>query len=151
MGLICREFLIFYILSVIGLLIVNLAMEALLQTDLGSAFNVIPQIVAALIAGQRHGRRTGTQPESSFSWKAAGWMSAITVTLSTAMMAGLIVYMGPGDAAPLWDFLQNQIIIVIAVIAVVVLIYVLVSRYFFGLGAKQGARNSPNADAEIFR
>lgn len=151
MGLICRDFLVFYILSLVGLLIVTLLIEALLKTDIGSAFNIIPQIVAALIAGQRHGHRTGIQPESSYSWKAAAWMSAITIALSIAFATGLIIYMGTGDALPLWTFLQSQIVIVIAVIVVVVLIYLLVSRYFFGLGAKQGARNSPQADADIFR
>ena len=151
MLLICRDFVVVYILAMIGLIGLSIAIEAALGTDLSTVLNIIPQIVAAQTAGQRHGRRTGIRPENGFSWKAAGWMTLVSFVLSLIAAGGLIVYMGPGDAAPLWEFLQSQFVLVGTVIAVILVIYVLLSRFFFGLGAKQGAKFSPNTDAEIFR
>lgn len=151
MGLICRDFLIAYILMVIAYVLLATAIEVMLGIDLGNALNIVPQIVAALIAGQRHGKRTGVRPESRFSWQAAVWMTLISVGLSIMLATGFIIYMGPGDAAPLFDFIQSQVIVVAFIIFLILAVYVLVSRYFFGLGAKQGVAVSPQADADIFR
>ncbi|MEM7057794.1 MAG: ABZJ_00895 family protein [Pseudomonadota bacterium] len=151
MGLICRDFIVTYVLAMIGLLAVSLGVEALFQTDIGSAVNVVPQIVAALVAGQRHGKRTGIRPNSSFSWTAAFWMTSISVGLSLVLATGFIIYMGPGDAAPMFEFLTTEWHWFVGILAIFIVIYLLITRYFFGLGAKQGAQASPHADSEIFR
>ena len=151
MLLICRDFIVTYILAVIALVLLTVAIESLLATDLGNAFNIIPQIVGALVAGQRYGKRTGTRPESRFAWQAAFWMTMISVTLSVGLAFGFVAYMGPGDAAPLLSFFQDQMTLIIAIFAVVIVVYLLATRYFFGMGAKQGAAASGSINAEIFR
>ncbi len=151
MGLVCRDFAIIYVLAMIGFVLLTVVLESFIGTELGNAFNLIPQIVAAMLSGQRHGKRTGRRPENSFSWRAAMLMTLISTSLSIVFAIGLIAYMGPGDAAPLVDFLRTQIAVIALVFLLVLGVYVLVSRYFFGLGAKQGVKASPNVDEEIFR
>lgn len=151
MALVCRDFAIIYVLAMIGFVVLTVVLESFLGTELGNAFNLIPQIVAAMLSGQRHGKRTGQRPESSFSWRAAFLVTLISTGLSIVFAIGLIAYMGPGDAAPLVDFLRTQFVVLVPILLLVLGVYVLVSRYFFGLGAKQGAQASPNVDEEIFR
>jgi len=151
MGLICRDFAIIYVFALIGLVFIASALEQLTGTDIGSAVNIVPQIVAAMLSGQRHGKRTGTRPDNGFAWKAAFLMTMISVGLSILFAIGLIAFTGPANTEPLLNFLRTQIVVIAFVILLVIAVYVLVSRYFFGLGAKQGAEKSAQVDEEIFR
>lgn len=151
MGLICRDFAIIYVLALIGLMVIALALEQMTGTDVGSAVNIVPQIVAAMLSGQRHGKRAGVRPNSGFAWKAAFLMTMISVGLSILFAIVLIGLAGPADTDPLMNFLRTQVVVIVLVSLVIIVLYLLVSRYFFGLGAKQGAAKSPQVDDEVFR
>ncbi len=101
--------------------------------DLGSPGGAVSTVVAALIAGQFYGRRTGAEVTSGFAWKVAAILTLISVVL-----AGMIfgVLMSQGD--PMLAELDRGVLA--GATALLGLLTLLAIRFLFRMGVKQGVK-----------
>lgn len=147
MGKICLNFTITLVLTMIALIIISGLLAAYAGFDAGSGTSFIPAMVGAMFAGQRHAARTKTMPLSNFSWRAAIWMTAITVVFGIVLIA-IMVFVLPST---LGAELQSIPLGVLAgVLVVVALIQFLAIRFFFGMGAKQTIKTLDRQVRETF-
>lgn len=56
---------------------------------LGSPSGAVTTVVAALVAGQLYGRRTGAEVSSGFAWKVAFVLTALSLILAALVLLGL--------------------------------------------------------------
>ena len=134
---VCLNFLAAYILATIALIALSYAIDAFFGTDIGSAVNIVPQLAGALYAGQMYGKRTGQPPENGFAWSAAICMTLTSVGFSLVILGGAIIVFGTAVTAPFSDLIdQLPMSWIIGIVLVLLIIYTLASRYFFGMGAK---------------
>lgn len=102
-------------------------------------------VIAAMVAGQLYGGRTGHEVTSAFAWKVG-----LVLTLVSLLVAALIF----GSAHLLGESLIPDDIsmgVLFVILLVALAVSVLIIRFTFRWAVKQGAKNSPNrADPEIF-
>ena len=134
---VCLDFLIAYVLALVALIILSFAVSAFLGMEIGSAVNIVPQFAGALYAGQMYVKRTGQRPEDGFAWKAAICMTLTSISLSVIVIAGVIMVLGTQGMGELFGaFSEIPASWLIGIIFGLFVIYTLVSRFFFGMGAK---------------
>lgn len=148
---ICRDFTLVYILAVVLLLGLSYGLALAFQIDLGSGTNVVPAMVGAMAAGQQYGKRTGSSPTSGYSWQAAFWMLTISVALGVAMFGVFALILGAEFTSLM---LENLSVLptlwIVAIIAIVLVVYLLVPRFFFAWGARKAAAASQKDLVERF-
>ena len=141
MGRVCRDFAIAYVLGMIGMILLGALVQFALGRDLGNFSGVVPVLAAAMFAGHRYGSLHGQPAESGFAWRAAFWMLLICIVYSVVAVSLFILILGSEIAvevlALLGDLRAGFWIIVIAILLV---LYLLVPRFFFGLGARMAAK-----------
>lgn len=102
-------------------------------------------IVAAMVAGQLYGSRTGREVTSAFAWKVALVLTLVSLLIGTVILTGLSFL---GESLIPED-ISMGVLFVILLVALTV--SVLIIRFTFRWAVKLGAKNSPNrADPEIF-
>ncbi len=140
---VCRDFTIAYVLAVLVLIAIGFLIEYLFQYDIGNAANIVPAMVGAMYAGQRYGTRTGTAPPSSFSWAAAFWMLVISIALSFVAIGIFAVLLGMEFVDAILEiFSQLPALWIGIIVAVILLVYFLIPRYFFSWGARKASETS---------
>jgi hypothetical protein len=93
---------------------------------------IIMLLVPALMAGMSFGRHAGRGPVPPEAWRFALWFATIQ-----GVMLGLLLVLA------MQDFLAEEsdgIIVLGVVLFVYVAFALLISRYFFGVGARQSVR-----------
>ena len=105
----------------------------------------VVSVIAAMVAGQLHGGRTGQEVSSGFAWRVAFVLTAISFTLLVIMTIG---FQFLGESIVPADLSVTALLVILAIAGV---IGVLIIRFTFRWAAKQGAKRSPKrADPEIF-
>ena len=130
-----KRYVVVAALTMIAIAALSFALEIFADISIGQGANVAAAIVPAMDAGQAYAKRWEKRPENGYAWK----VSAVFVVLSfvVSMVLAAILLFATGTMGAFMAMLQSVGIVVIAIIAVVVfVIYWLVSRFFFGLGAK---------------
>ncbi|MCI2215405.1 ABZJ_00895 family protein [Sulfitobacter pseudonitzschiae] len=108
--------------------------------DLSSGgVSLIPIMLTTLNEGARFVRATGRRPENREAWKMAGLFALFGVMLSM-LLAAVVLVVAP---ALLGDLSSLGIGFVAAMVAVMAIVYILVSRVFFALGARSEAKRLP--------
>jgi len=103
--------------------------------DLGSSSSsVVTTMIAAMVAGQLHGQRTGLEVSSGFAWKAAAILTLVSLAIGVAFIA--LVQMSGEPLLP-----EDASFGVFGVIlAIFVFIGFLITRFAFRWGVKTGAK-----------
>lgn len=134
------RFATFYLGLSIGLPVLLYLIRQYLGFDLSSGgVSLIPIMLTTLNEGARFVRATGRRPENREAWKMAGLFALFGVMLSM-LLAAVVLVVAP---ALLGDLSSLGIGSVAAMVAVMAIVYILVSRVFFALGARSEAKRLP--------
>lgn len=115
-----------------------LAVLAYMFPALGSSSSMITTMIAAMTAGQFHGGRTGQEVSSGFAWKTAGILTLVSLVLG-ALVLGAFHLAGAPLLPEGMDIGAGAWIMIIGISSLVVF---LISRFFFRMGVKNGAKAS---------
>jgi len=130
MGRILFDFLwVFIVTSVV------LGLLSTIFPFLGNTGTAIGTITGAMMAGQRHGRLTGSEASRPFSWKVA-----LMIAIATVIVIAIVVAMvRQADGMPELDAIPFSTY-ALGVVVMGGLILLLV-RFFFRWGTKMGANS----------
>ena len=134
------RFATFYLGLSIGLPVLLYLIREYLGFELSSgAISLIPIMLTTLNEGARFVRATGRRPDGREAWKMAGLFALFGVLLSM-LLAAVVMVVAP---AILGDLSSLGLRFMAAMVAAMAVVYVLVSRVFFGLGARSEMRRLP--------
>jgi uncharacterized protein YqhQ len=134
------RFATFYLGLSIGLPVLIYLIRQYVGINLSSGgVSLIPIMLTTLNEGARFVRATGRRPEGREAWKMAGLFALFGVMLSM-LLAAVVLVVAP---AMLGDLSSLGFGFVAAMVVVMAVVYVLVARVFFGLGARSEARRLP--------
>ena len=125
-----------------------LAALAYMFPALGSSSSMITTMIAAMTAGQFYGGRTAQEASSGFAWKVAGILTLVSLVLGAIVLAAFhfaglpLLPEGTDIGAGAW----------ILIIGISSLVVFLITRFFFRMGVKMGAKTAAlkKDKAEIF-
>lgn len=134
------RFATFYLGLSIGLPVLIYLIRQYLGFDLSSGgISLIPIMLTTLNEGARFVRATGRRPENREAWKMAGLFAVFGVMLSM-LLAAVVLVVAPAFLGDLSSLGLGFIAVMVAVMAIV---YVLVARVFFALGARSEVKRLP--------
>ena len=105
-------------------------------SDLGGSSGAVTTVVAAMSTGQLYGQRTGQEVSSGFAWKVAAVLTVVSLLFSGVVVA--ILHMVGVPLVP--PEIELTAGVVVAILAISGLIALLVTRFVFSWGVKQGAK-----------
>jgi hypothetical protein len=127
------RYLAVMLLCIVFLIVVDLLVLHYFGVETSNGTTILTTIVPAMDAGQVFARRTGRAPTTSESWRitVALWFSAFVASFA---LAGALVFATGVEIAPLVDVLGLRMIVTVVVLVGVLLL--LLTRWFFGIGAR---------------
>ncbi|MCR8824947.1 ABZJ_00895 family protein [Pseudosulfitobacter koreensis] len=134
------RFATIYLALSIGLPILLYLIRTYAGINLNSGgVSLIPIMLTTLNEGARFTRATERRPTNREAWKMAGLFALFGVMLSMLLAAVVLV------VAPLMlgDLTGLSLGLIAAMVAVMAIVYVLVARVFFALGARSEMRRLP--------
>ena len=143
LGRLAVQYVLYYVLMLLAFAAIVWALATYANfTSSNSAMGVVIPMVAAMQAGQYYFTRTGQRPASGFSWRAALIFTFIAMILPITLAVLLILGAGTDMAIPGMPHnvsRQDQLIIAI-ILGVFALLFLLIHRWFFGMGARQAEK-----------
>ncbi len=118
--------------------------------NLGGSSGFVTTVVAGMTTGQLYGQRTGEEVSSGFAWKTAAILTVVSLIFGGVVIGGFHMAGQP--------LLPPDLALSFSVLAIVLafagLIVLLVTRFAFRWGVKQGAKvvalKKDKEKAEIF-
>jgi hypothetical protein len=91
----------------------------------------LPPMIAALVEGQRFAMDHGTAPPKGRIWRAALRMTGVVLVINLFFFGGFLLFQ------PEWmDMVQSHTLFVLMFGGALLLLVLLVNRFFYGLGIK---------------
>ena len=137
------DFVIGYVVAVIGLLMLNVAIDAFLGKSLGNhSTSIVPVIGASYYAGMRFGRREEARPANGFAWRVSFMMLAVLVALNGVIVAAVAIGLPAFSQGALNVVFSNRIAgtFALGMLAFLFIVSLLAIRYFFGFAAKSAVQ-----------
>jgi hypothetical protein len=110
----------------------------------GNAMGILIPMFAASLTGQRYYRKTNTIPQGGFAWGMATWFALITLLLNAALFGLIFVSGAMADIIP-QTLGANEWLLIAIISAVAALVFLLASRFGFGMGAKSAQKRVARA------
>ncbi|MEM9584001.1 MAG: ABZJ_00895 family protein [Pseudomonadota bacterium] len=130
-----KRYLCVAILTMIGLAALRLALELVVDVQIGSALGIVTAIVPALDAGQTYGRRWEKRPENLYAWRMAA--AFVALNFAAGLVLVLLTLSVTGGLGAFFDIVVSLgSLAMLGIMLVIFAIYLAASRYFFGYGAK---------------
>ena len=116
--------------TMLALALLVVALRVLLGVDLANGgLTMIPPMLGAMVEGQKHAKASRAPIEKP--WALAVQMTGITLAINLVFGA-IVFFLVPG-----FDVVITYPWLITAFVCVVALVWLLVTRYFIGFGAKQ--------------
>jgi len=132
-----RPLILRYLMVMMACIVALIAMDLiafhLFGYDLGSGTTILTTIVPAMDAGQRFARETMRGPEPGESWRISRVLWLCGMGLSGFLAAAIIALAGV-DLSPLFEVVGVRLIVMI--FGVAALFTLLLTRWFFAIGAR---------------
>ena len=103
--------------------------------DLGNSSTAVTTVIAAMVSGQLYGQRTGQEVSSGFAWKVAAVLTVVSLLFGVVVLVGLQL----AGVSILPDDVEPDFGILAVLIAAFALIGLLITRFAFRWGVKNGA------------
>ena len=107
----------------------------------GSGIGILLPMFAAALTGQRYYRRTGALPQGGFAWQMAVRFSFVALAVNIALFGFIFASGVIADVAPNGPDTEEVLVIGIVCVAAA-LIFLLVNRFGFGMGAKNAQKRT---------
>ncbi|MDA8747155.1 ABZJ_00895 family protein [Litoreibacter sp.] len=130
-----KRYIVVAMLSMILISAISYGLETFTGVKLGSTIGIVAAIVPAMDAGQTYAKRWEKRPPNAYAWKLSAAFTVLNLLVGIVLMISLFAYFG--TVKDLSDLIGQLATPLSGVIMVVILIvYWLASRYFFGFSAK---------------
>jgi hypothetical protein len=130
-----KRYAVVTMITIIAIMVLSFLLETFMDHDIGSVGGMISVFVPAMDAGQTYARHQKAKPKGGFAWKMSAIFVAVNMVIGGAFMLVLSLVFGIGtELLAVFTAVGVPGMIIIAV--VVCLLSWLVSRFFFGFGAK---------------
>ncbi len=124
-----KRFVGVFLAAIVALALISQAALMLFNFDIqSSAMGIIPIMVAAMVEGQKHAQ--GTKDPIPRIWRQSAMMAGIALVINLVLALGYLAF-SPGARQMIID----APIILVAVLVIFGLVFWLVARGFFGMGA----------------
>lgn len=127
------RYLIVCVITMAVVMVITILLATFTSLNLGSASGVITAVLPALEAGQTYARRTGQPLEKGRMWRLSAVFTLINTGLGIAIFVGLAILEGGNFLASIANIGPLTLVIILLVVFGV---YVLLTRFFLGLGAR---------------
>ena len=125
------------VMFLVGLLLVavDFALQYFFQYQSSAGLGIVAAIVPALDAGQVFARRMGRVPNKGEAWRLSVILLVVNIAFGALLLLALTLIPDPeGHLREVFATLITPL--GLGVLGVMLLIYLLATRYFFGSGAK---------------
>ena len=127
---ICLRYLIVLIVTIISIAFISFILQAYFQINIGSSASIVTLFIPALNAGTTYYQKTGTAPSSKIRWQYAFYFTGIQIGLAATILS-IVSYIFP----EIYDVLTSiTAALFIGFVAFYILLILVVSRLFFGMG-----------------
>ncbi|WP_299191330.1 ABZJ_00895 family protein [uncultured Litoreibacter sp.] len=130
-----KLYTVYFLLTVIGLGAGAAALSALFDVEIGGSLGIVTVILPSMLVGHRYAKRWESRPPNGYAWRLTAIFTLINIGLG---LCGALVFVGvmfgwQEISAIMSEFASGYLL---AIAAVMFLIYWLAGRFFFGFGAK---------------
>ncbi|MEP3345880.1 MAG: ABZJ_00895 family protein [Litoreibacter sp.] len=130
-----KRYAVVSLIAMIGMAVLSYLIEVFLNHDIGSVSGMIAVFIPAMDAGQTYVRRGHGKPANGFAWKMSFIFMIVNLVIGVLLTSLLFAVMGASEMLVLLiGAMENPVFMI--VLAVMMLVGVLVTRLFIGLGAK---------------
>ena len=137
---ICRDFSLTYLIATL-LMIAIASMTGAIAPALSVASPLLPMLPSVVVAGLRHGDRTGARPGARLSWRFSFAGTVIALVIAVILLAAAMLVVGGPPGGGDWPALFNPVLIA-TLTAVLIVVHLLGLRYLFEFAASFGARGN---------
>ena len=147
MSYLIKRYAVVSVVAMISVAILGYLIEVFFDHDIGSVGGMIAVFVPAMDAGQAYVRRGHGKPANGFAWKMSLIFMGVNIAIGVVLMSALFAILG-GGAELLAIFADLGGAGIAIIFAVMFVLGVLLSRFFFGFGAKNQLKLEEKQAAE---
>ena len=134
---ISKRYAVVTAITMVALMLVSFALSVFVGYDMGGGVGIVSVIVPAMEAGSNYVREVGATPDKRRMWRLSFLFTLINLAMGVVIFAGFLIVSGIGLAALFGEIGASAMM---GILVVVFGLYILVGRFFLGLGARQEAR-----------
>ncbi|WP_298262097.1 ABZJ_00895 family protein [uncultured Litoreibacter sp.] len=135
MSYLVKRYAVVAVITMITVAVLGYVIEVFFDHDIGAAGGMIAVFVPAMDAGQAYVRRGHGKPENGFAWKMSLIFMGVNLAIVGVLMSALSAILG-GEGELLAIFAELGGAGLAIIIGVTFVLGILLSRFFFGFGAK---------------